>query len=199
MKRREFILALGGAAAWPLAARAQQARRVYRIGILETISAASNEANYNALRKGLRELGYVEGENLHLEYRSADGRNERFPELATELVLLKVELIVARSTPAVLSVKAATASIPVVMTAAANPVGDSLVATLARPGGNITGLSSFHTELSTKRLGLLRTHCATGNPLGSQQSSNLGPGGRCRESSTITRYRGDVPGSASAG
>jgi putative tryptophan/tyrosine transport system substrate-binding protein len=157
MKRREFITLLGGAAAaWPLATRAQQARRVYRIGILETISADSNEANYNALRKGLRELGYVEGENLRFEYRSADGRNERFAELATELVLLKVDLIVARSTPAALSAKAATASVPVVMTAAANPVGDGIVATLAKPGGNITGLSSFHTELSTKRLGLLR-------------------------------------------
>jgi putative tryptophan/tyrosine transport system substrate-binding protein len=157
MKRREFITLLGGAAAaWPLATRAQQARRVYRIGILETISADSNEANYNALRKGLRELGYVEGENLRFEYRSADGRNERFADLATELVLLKVDLIVARSTPAALSAKAATASVPVVMTAAANPVGDGIVATLAKPGGNITGLSSFHTELSTKRLGLLR-------------------------------------------
>jgi putative tryptophan/tyrosine transport system substrate-binding protein len=158
MKRREFITLLGGvAAAWPLAARAQQAGvKVYRVGIMETISPVANAANFDALRRGMRELGYLEGQNLFFEYRSADGRNERFPDLVAELVRLKVDLIVTRSTPAVLAVKAATATIPVVMAATANPVGDGIVASLARPGGNITGLSSFHSELATKRLELLK-------------------------------------------
>src|SRR5881409_3684606 len=94
MKRRDFITLLGSAAAaWPLAARAQQAGKIYRIGILEPIPAARNAANLDALRKGLRELGYVEGRNLIIEYRSADGRAERFPELASELARLKVDLI----------------------------------------------------------------------------------------------------------
>jgi putative ABC transport system substrate-binding protein len=157
MKRRQFITLLGAVAASvsPLAARAQAAK-IYRVGILETISAISNAANFDALRKGMRALGYVEGQNLLFEYRSADGRNERFPDLVAELVRLRVDLIVTRSTPAVISVKAATTTIPTVMAATANPVTDGIVASLARPGGNITGLSSFHSELSTKRLELLR-------------------------------------------
>ena len=157
MKRRQFITLLGAVAASvsPLAARAQAAK-IYRVGILETISAISNAANFDALRKGMRALGYVEGQNLLFEYRSADGRNERFPDLVAELVRLRVDLIVTRSTPAVISVKAATTTIPTVMAATANPVADGIVASLARPGGNITGLSSFHSELSTKRLELLR-------------------------------------------
>jgi putative tryptophan/tyrosine transport system substrate-binding protein len=155
MNRRQFITLLGGAAVWPLTARAQAAK-IYRVGILETISAISNAANFDALRKGMRALGYVEGQNLLFEYRSADGRNERFPDLVAELVRLRVDLIVTRSTPAVISVKAATTTIPTVMAATANPVADGIVASLARPGGNITGLSSFHSELSTKRLELLR-------------------------------------------
>jgi len=155
VRRRDFITLLAGAAVeWPCTAVAQS--KIYRLGILETISPIVNAANFDALRKGLRELGYVEGQNLFFEYRSADGRNERFPDLVAELVRLKVDLIVTRSTPAVLAVKAATTAIPVVMAATANPVGDGIVATLARPGGNITGLSSFHTELSNKRLELLR-------------------------------------------
>jgi putative tryptophan/tyrosine transport system substrate-binding protein len=160
MRRRDFITLLGTAAAsslsWLPAGRAQPAAKVYRVGILETISAPANAANFDALRKGMQELGYVEGQNLFFEYRSADGRNERFPDLVVELVRLKVDLIVTRSTPAVLAVKAATTAIPVVMAATANPVGDGIVASLARPGGNITGLSSFHSELSIKRLELLR-------------------------------------------
>ena len=97
MRRREFITLLGGAAvAWPIGARAQQVEKIYRIGILEPIPAARNAANLDALRKGLRELGYVEGRNLVIEYRSADGRAERFPDLASELVRLKVDLRVYR-------------------------------------------------------------------------------------------------------
>jgi ABC-type uncharacterized transport system substrate-binding protein len=103
VRRREFITLLGSAAAvWPLAARAQQPGRVYRIDVLETSPAASNAANFDAFRKGLRELGYIEGQNLILDYRSAGGRPERFPQLAAELLRLNVDLIVTRGTPAVM-------------------------------------------------------------------------------------------------
>jgi len=140
----------------PLAADAQQAGKIYRIGVLETISATLNVANLDALRKGLRELGYVEGRNVVIEYRSADGRAERFPDLATELVRLKVDLIVTRGTPAARAAKNATGTIPVVMAAIGEPLGTGVVASLARPGGNVTGLSAFVTELEGKRLELLR-------------------------------------------
>src|SRR5438034_8238450 len=132
-KRREFITLLGGATAmWPLAARTQQPERVRRIGVLETVSVTLNAVNYDALRQGLRELGYVEGRNLVIEYRSADGRAGRFPELATELVRRDVDLIITRGTPAALAAK----NVTVVMAASGDPVGNHLVASLARPGGN---------------------------------------------------------------
>ncbi len=116
------------AAAWPLAARAQQPDRMRRIGVLETVSVTLNAANYDALRQGLRELGYVEGRNLVIEYRSADGRAGRFPELATELIRRDVDLIITRGTPAALAAKNVTATIPVVMAASGDPVGTHLVA-----------------------------------------------------------------------
>jgi putative ABC transport system substrate-binding protein len=123
VRRREFITLLGGVAvAWPLSARAQQPK-VYRIGLLETVSVTLNSANYNALRQGLRELGYVEGQNLVIDYRSADGRAGRFPDLATELVRRNVDLMITRRTLAALAAKNATATIPVVMTASGDPVG----------------------------------------------------------------------------
>src|SRR5262245_10286392 len=125
-----------------------------RIGVLETIPAALNAPLYDALKQGLRVLGYVEGQNLVFDYRSADGRIERFPELAAELVRLKIDLIVARGTPAILAAKNASSTIPVVMTAAAEPL--LIVASLARPGGNVTGLSSFANDLAAKRVELLR-------------------------------------------
>jgi putative ABC transport system substrate-binding protein len=142
--------------ATPPAADAQQAGKIYRIGVLETISATLNVANLDALRQGLRELGYVEGQNVMIEYRSADGRAERFPDLATELVRLKVDLIVTRGTPAARAAKNATGTIPVVMAAIGEPLGTGVVASLARPGGNVTGFSAFVTELEGKRLELLR-------------------------------------------
>ena len=155
-KRREFITLLGGTAAWPLAARAQQAGKVHRIGVLETISTTLNVANFYALREGLRQLGYAEGQNLVIEYRSADGRDDRFPGLARELLALKVDVIVTRGTPAAKAVKNATSTVPVVMTASGDPVGVGLVTSLARPGGNITGLSAIVGELAPKRLELVR-------------------------------------------
>ena len=137
-------------------AEAQQTGKVYHIGMLETTSTALNAANLDAFRKGLRELGYVEGQNLVIEYRSADGRNERFPDLATELVHLKVDLIVTRGTPSTLAAKNATGTIPVVMAATGDPVATGIVASLARPGGNVTGLSTLDAEIYGKRVELLR-------------------------------------------
>jgi putative ABC transport system substrate-binding protein len=155
MDRRTFIGGVaGGLLAAPLAARAQQVAKVYRIGILETIPAARNASNLDALRKGLRDLGYVEGRNLVIEYRSADGRPERFPDLAAELVRLKVDLIVTRGTPAASAAKNATETIPVIMATMGDP--RAIVASFARPGGNITGVTTFSTELTAKRIELLK-------------------------------------------
>ena len=149
------MLALGILVA-PLAAGAQPAGKVYRIGVLETTSAAVNVPNLDAFRQGLRELGYIEGQNLVIAYRSADGRPERFPDLATELVRLQVDLILTRGTPAALAAKHAThGTMPVVITGAGDPVGSGLVASLAHPGGNVTGLSALTTELYAKRVELL--------------------------------------------
>jgi putative tryptophan/tyrosine transport system substrate-binding protein len=156
MKRREFMLAVSGAAVWPLAAHAQQPAKVWRIGLLETISPDLNAKNIEALKRGLRDLGYIENQNYVLEYRSADGDSERFPAFADELVKLRVDLIVTRGTPAARAAKSATESIPIVMAAIGEPLGMGVVASLARPGGNVTGLSGFVTELAGKRVELLK-------------------------------------------
>jgi len=154
MKRRAFITLLGGAATCPLAARAQQAR-VYTIGVLTLISP-SPEPLLKALREGLRDAGYVEGRNLHLEIRSAAGRPDRQLEKATELVQLKVDLIVTFFTPTALAAKQATRDIPIVMAGAGDPVAVGLVASLARPGGNVTGQSSGGAEVAGKSVELIR-------------------------------------------
>jgi putative tryptophan/tyrosine transport system substrate-binding protein len=157
MDRRRFLVTLlTGAITAPLGAGAQQPKRLYRIGTLEPTSAATNAANLNAFRQGLRERGYVEGQDFAIEYRSVDGREERYPHLAAELVRLKVDLILTRGTPAALAAKNSTGSIPVVMTSIGDPVGQGIVASLARPGGNVTGLTSVATELYAKRVELLR-------------------------------------------
>jgi len=159
-RRRAFISLLGGAvaAAWPLTARAQQMAKVYRIGMLETTSAAQNAANLAAFRQGLQQLGYVEGHNLTIEYRSADGRAERFPELARELVALKIEVIVTRGTPAAQAAKNVTSTVPVVMAAIGSPVQTGVVAGLAHPGGNITGLSAIVSDLGQRIIDLAMRH-----------------------------------------
>ena len=155
MNRRAFLGSIAGSfLAVPLATRAQQEGKVYRIGILEAIPAAQNAANLDALRKGLRTFGYIEGRNLIIEYRSADGIAERFPDLASELVRLKVDLIVTRGTPAALAAKNATEAIPVIMATMGDP--RAIVASFARPGGNITGVTTFSTELTAKRIELLK-------------------------------------------
>lgn len=156
MNRREFIALLSGAAVgWPVAAIAQQAAKVTRIGYLAANLAASPHLR-EAFLRGLRDLGYVEGRNVVIEYRDAEGKYERFAALATELVALKVDVIVVTSTPSAVAVKQATSTIPIVFTWAADPVGSGLVTSLARPGGNITGLSFFSPDLIGKRLELLK-------------------------------------------
>jgi putative tryptophan/tyrosine transport system substrate-binding protein len=154
MSSRRAVLALLGLAPW-IAARAQ-ARRAYRVGVLETLPQRQNAENFDRFRKGMEERGYVEGPGLVIAYRSADGRAERFPGLAAELVKQKVDLILTRGTPATLAARRATSTIPIVMAAVADPVEAQLAASLARPGGNVTGLTSATTELVAKRLELLK-------------------------------------------
>lgn len=150
--RRKLVLASTLLPAW--AAFAQQTK-VFRIGVLETTRMEGN-ANFEVLRRSLRDLGYAEARNLAFEYRSSDGRNERFAQFAAELVRLKVDLIVTRGTPATLAAKAATRTTPIVTTAASDPVRTGLVRSLARPGGNVTGLDPFASDLYVKRLELVK-------------------------------------------
>jgi putative ABC transport system substrate-binding protein len=151
MERRRFIEVIaGGLLVAPLAAEAQQAAKVPRIGWLGG-SAAANPLQ-EAFRQGLRDLGYVEGRNVVIEYRDSEGKPERLPALAAELVALKVDVIVTGSTPATVAAKQATKTIPIVFTGTADPVGSGLVTSLAQPGGNVTGLSNLSQELVGKRL-----------------------------------------------
>jgi putative ABC transport system substrate-binding protein len=157
VKRREFITLLGGAvAAWPLAARAQQTVKLPTIGFLgpSTRSAASEWVA--AFVPRLRELGWIEGRTVAIEYRWVEGREERYAEVAAEFVRLKVDVIVTWGTASVLAAKQATSVIPIVFASAGDPVGTGLVASLARPGGNLTGLSNQAPDLTGKRLELLR-------------------------------------------
>ena len=153
MKRREFITLLGGAAAWPLAARAQQAGKIHKVGYL----SPSLPSVYSPLLfDDLRELGWIEGKNVTFEYRFAENRLERLPELASELVRLNVDVIVGVGTLGPLAAKRATTTIPIVMLSAGDPLGTGLVDSLARPGGNVTGMSLMVPDLGGKRLELLK-------------------------------------------
>ena len=157
MKRRAFITLLGGAAvAWPLAARAQQPAKVPTIGYLGANTPSADSRRNAAFVQRLRELGWIEGRTVAIEYRWAEGRAERYVEIAAEFVRLKVDVIVTTGAAAIVTAKQATSVIPIVFAAAGDPVGTGLVASLARPGGNVTGLSLQTTDLVSKRLELLR-------------------------------------------
>jgi putative ABC transport system substrate-binding protein len=157
MRRRKFITLLGGAtAAWPLGARAQQAEKVYKIGLLTAGAGAAVRNLQGVLRDGLRELGWIEGKNLIFEAKYAEDDLDRLPALAAELVSLDMDVIVTVGTLAPLAAKQATSTIPIVMAFSGDPVGSGLVASLAHPGGNVTGLSGMAPDLGGKRLELLQ-------------------------------------------
>ena len=157
MRRRSFIMLLGGAAAaWPVAVRAQEADRVRRIGFVGLPSAGSLPERPEAFRAGLRDLGYQEGRNIVIEYRWAEGRYEHLPALFAELVGLNVDVIVTHGTPGALAAKQVTNTIPIVIAVIADAEASGVVASLAKPGGNVTGLTIFIPELAAKRLELLK-------------------------------------------
>src|SRR5437764_12772390 len=157
MKRREFNTLLGGATmAWPLAARAQQPVRIAKIGHLESGLPSSSPNLLAAFREGLRELGYAEGQNLFIERRYAEGKEERLPQLAGELVQFDVDVIFAIGPPQALAAAKATDKIPIVFVGGGDPVAMGLVKSLARPGGNLTGLTFVTVDLASKRIQLLK-------------------------------------------
>ena len=158
IRRRDFVILLGGGAAlaWPLAARAQQAGKVPTIGFLGQSTRSAGSEWVAAFVQRLRELGWSEGRTIAIEYRWGEGREERFAEVAAEFVRLKVDVIVTSGTLAVMAAKRATGVIPIVFATAGDPVANHLVASLARPGGNVTGLSVQSNELAGKRIELLR-------------------------------------------
>src|SRR5215467_5783079 len=156
-RRREFITLLGGAvAAWPIAARGQQGSRLPTIGFLGSSTASAMSQWVAAFVHRLRDLGWIEGRTIAIEYRWAEGRSARAEEITAEFIRLKVDVIVTSGAPQVLAAKQATAVIPIVFAAAGDPVDNGLVASLARPGGNVTGLSLQQTDVAGKRLELLR-------------------------------------------
>jgi putative ABC transport system substrate-binding protein len=159
MRRREFIALLGSAATWPVAARAEQTGKIARIGLLTPGSFSSSSAGatlFDVLVEALRELGWIQGKNVTFERRYAENRLERLPDLAAELVRINVDVIVATGTLGPLAAKRASSTIPIVMTASGDPLGSGLVASLARPGGNVTGMSLMVPDLGGKRLELLK-------------------------------------------
>jgi putative ABC transport system substrate-binding protein len=155
MRRRTFIAALGGAAAWPLVARAQQPGKVWRIGFLSGAQREAISRNYTSFVEGMRELGYVENKDFVIEFRTANGHYERFPELAGELIRLKVDVIITAAGAAMRTLQDATTTIPIVWVYSTDPVGNHFVASLAHPGGNITGLAASSNDTAPKQLELL--------------------------------------------
>ena len=158
MKRREFITLLGGAAAWPHGARGQEPKKIPRLCFLtfDPGTAQSPSPRFEAFFQGLRDLGYVNGETLTIDYVSAEGRTDQYPALAAECVRNNPDIIAVTTTPGALALKKATKTIPIVMVALGDPVGTGIVDSLARPGGNITGMSHMTSELAAKLLQLLK-------------------------------------------
>ena len=156
MRRREFIAGLGSAAAWSLAARAQQPAKLPTIGFLGSATASTESERVAAFAQRLRELGWIDGRNVAIEYRWSEGRNERYAEIVAEFVRLKVEVIVTQGTAPALAAMPATSVIPIVFAGSGAPVASGLVASLARPGGNVTGLSNQQADITSKRVQLLR-------------------------------------------
>ncbi len=157
MRRREFITLLGSvAAAWPIVVRAQDAKQAARIGLLSPFSPETAAPWHDAFRKGLRDLGWVEGQNINIVYRNSAGKADQLPELAADLVHLNVDIIVTSISTDALAAHRATSTIPIVMASAGDPVASGLVDSLARPGGNVTGLSQEAPELAGKRLAMLK-------------------------------------------
>jgi putative tryptophan/tyrosine transport system substrate-binding protein len=159
LKRRELITLLGSAAAWPLAARAQQAGKVHRIGFLGSATSAGSAKPVESFRTGLREFGYIEGTNIGIEFRWAEGNYDRLPHLVAELIGKNVDVLITHGTPAALVAKQATTTIPIVMAIIGDAVANGLVASLARPEANITGSTYFLPQLNAKRLELLKEAC----------------------------------------
>jgi len=156
MRRRDFFYVLGGMVTWPLVARAQQPKKIPRLCFLTFDSVGSQSTRFDAFFEGLRDLGYVDGQTITIDYLSADGRGEQFPALAAECLRLKADIIATTTTPATQAAKNTTRTIPIVMLALGDPVGTGLVDSLARPGGNVTGASMMVSELAAKRLELLK-------------------------------------------
>jgi putative tryptophan/tyrosine transport system substrate-binding protein len=158
MNRREFIVAFGGAAAWPVVTRAQQPKSIPRLCFLTSDrgTAQSPATRFEAFFQGLRELGYVDGQTIRIDYLSTDGHNEQYPALVAECLSRKPNIIAVTTTPGAHALKDATRTIPIVMVALGDPVGTRLVDTLARPGGNVTGMSQMTSGLAAKRLELLK-------------------------------------------
>ncbi len=156
MKRREFLSVLGGAVTWPVAARAQHPEKVPVIGFLDARSPDAMADRLRAFRQGLKEVGFIEDENVKIMYRWAEGQNDRLPALAADLVRWPVAVIASGGDALAAAAKAATTTVPIVFAVSQDPVGTGLVASLARPGGNLTGVNFFTTELAAKRLELLR-------------------------------------------
>ena len=156
IRRREIIATLGGAAAWPLVARGQQAAKRPIVGFLGDSTSLAESERAVAFVRRLHDLGWIEGRTIAIEYRWADGRSDRLAEIAAEFARLKVDIIVTGGTPAVMAAKQAAPVVPIVFAAVGDPVGTGIVASLARPGGNVTGLSALTADLAGKRLDLLR-------------------------------------------
>jgi putative ABC transport system substrate-binding protein len=157
MRRREFITLLGGAtAAWPLAARGQQSKNIPRLCFLTFDPGTLQTTRFDAFFQALRDLGYVDGQTISIDYLSADGRGERFPALAADCLRLKADIIAVSTTPATQAAKKVTRTIPIVMIALGDPVGTGLVDSLTQPGGNVTGISMMFPEVAAKRLQLLK-------------------------------------------